>query len=217
MKDKEVPKPYTDTKGLSHFRPKVTSNSTSAVASAMANLESKNALATSIDSAPPAHSKVESRSFSHSIFGSISSDAVPLVTAVSSKRNSITDLLTNNSNRSISQNSSFNAHESDGVEDTGAPVVLKLKAAADARINAVEARTSHLQKQLDHMLALMEQKDKEIEGRMLIASLSCADFAQHSNISGKLADIERLSQELKVESRSTQDVCRILQPVLVPV
>jgi hypothetical protein len=217
LKDKEVSKPSTDTKGLSHFRPKGTSNSTSAVASALANLESKNVVATSINSAPPAHSKVESRSSSHPIFGSISSDAAPLVTAVSSERNSSTNLLANNANRGISQVSSFEAHEADGVADTGTPLVLTLKAAADARITAVEARTSHLQTQLDHMLALMEQKDKEIEGRIFIASLRCAYIAQRSNISGKLADIERLRQELKVECSSTQDVCRILQPVLVPV
>jgi hypothetical protein len=217
LKDKEVSKPSTDTKGFSHFRPKATSNSTSAVASALVNLESKNVVATPVDSAHPAHSKVLTRSSSNPIFGSISADVAPLVSAVSSERDSSTNSLAIHASRGISRISSFDAHEAHGVADTGTTPLLTLKATTDARINAVEARTSHLQTQLDRMLALMEQKDQEIEGRMFIASLRCAYIAQRSNITGKLADIERLRQELKVECSSTQDVRRILQHVLFTV
>jgi hypothetical protein len=217
LKDKEVSKPSTDTKGFSHFRPKATSNSTSAVASALANLESKNVVATPVDSSHPAHSKALTRSSSNPIFGSISSDVAPLVAAVSSEHNSSTNSLAINASRGISRISSFDADEAHGVADTGTTPLLTLKAATDARINAVEARTSHLQTQLDRMLALMEQKDQEIEGRMFIASLRCAYIAQRSNITGKLADIDRLRQELKVECSSTQDVRLILQHVLVTV
>ncbi len=165
-------KPSTDTKGFSHFRPKATSNSASAVASALANLESKNVVVTPVDSAHPAHSKALTRSSSNPIFGSSSSDVAPLVSAVSSEHNS--NSLAANASRGIPRISSFDAHEAHGVADTGTPPLLTLKAATDARINAVEARTSHLQTQLDRMLALMEQKDQEIEGRMFIASLLCA-------------------------------------------
>ena len=48
--------------------------------------------------------------------------------------------------------------------DSAPAAVHALKTATEARISAIEARASHLRAQLDQMLALMEQKDKDIEG-----------------------------------------------------
>jgi hypothetical protein len=58
------------------------------------------------------------------------------------------------------------------VDPDHAPAAVStLKAATDARIAAVEARTLHLQAQIDRMMSQLELKDREIGGTACVMLL----------------------------------------------
>jgi hypothetical protein len=165
LREKEASKaPAEDSKGLSHFRAKFAGNSTSAFSTAPAAQEGAAAAA----SAPgPAHvpsDKVDSGPSLHPAASASSSVEASNPKAPFPERSS-------SFISTVPQIPSFEASDTvhGMVNSDSAPAAVRaLKSTTEARVSAVEARAEHLRSQLDQMLALMEQKDKDIEGVMFM-------------------------------------------------
>jgi hypothetical protein len=168
LKEQEASKAAAaGTKGFSHFRTKFTGISTPSFK------EGEGVASPSSQPSSAALSSIEPGSSSNSSAGTSDPVDAPYLKERFSEQSSshASHAVANRGSlrSSVSRFSSLEARESVHISasaglDVAPAAVHALKTATEARISAVESRASHLRAQIDRMLALMEQKDIEIQG-----------------------------------------------------